>query len=180
MTRTIDPSTTMAELLQEYPGAQRALFRAYHIGGCASCGFSPNETLASVCERNDNLSMDEVVATILAAHDADQQVQISPEEVAERLRSGELVPLIDVRSREEWDAVHIDGATFFTQELMQEMMTEWPKDREIIFLCHHGVRSLDAASYFAGHGFQNVRSMTGGIDAWSVAVNPDLPRYHLE
>jgi rhodanese-related sulfurtransferase len=180
MTRTIDPSTTMAELLQEYPGAQRALFRAYHIGGCASCGFSPNETLASVCERNENLPIDEVVATVLAAHDADQQVQISPEEVAERLRSGEQVPLIDVRSREEWDAVHIDGATFFTQELMQEIMSEWPKDREIIFVCHHGVRSLDAASYFAGHGFQHVRSMTGGIDAWSVAVDPDLPRYHLE
>jgi rhodanese-related sulfurtransferase len=180
MTRTIDPSTTMAELLQEYPGAQRALFRAYHIGGCASCGFSPNETLASVCERNDNLPMEEVVATILAAHDADQQVQISPEEVAERLRSGEQVPLIDVRSREEWDAVHIDGATFFTQELMQEIMSGWPKDREIIFVCHHGVRSLDAASYFAGHGFQHVRSMTGGIDAWSVAVDSDLPRYHLE
>ena len=180
MTRTIDPSTTMAELLQEYPGAQRALFRAYHIGGCASCGFSPNETLASVCERNENLPMDEVVATVLAAHDADQQVQISPEQVAERLRSGEQVPLIDVRSREEWDAVHINGATFFTQELMQEIMSEWPKDREIIFVCHHGVRSLDAASYFAGHGFQHVRSMTGGIDAWSVAVDPDLPRYHLE
>ena len=180
MTRTIDPSTTMAELLQEYPGAQRALFRAYHIGGCASCGFSPNETLASVCERNDNLPMDEVVATILAAHDADQQVQISPEEVAERLRAGDQVPLIDVRSREEWNAVHIDGATFFTQELMQEIMSEWPKDREIIFVCHHGVRSLDAASYFAGHGFQHVRSMTGGIDAWSVAVDSDLPRYHLE
>ncbi|HTC12839.1 MAG TPA: rhodanese-like domain-containing protein, partial [Chthoniobacterales bacterium] len=122
----------MAELLQEYPGAQRALFRAYHIGGCASCGFSPNETLASVCQRNDNLPMDDVVATILAAHDADQQVQISPDEVAERLRSGEEVPLIDVRSREEWDAVHIDGATFFTQDLMQEIISEWPKDREIV------------------------------------------------
>ena len=102
------------------------------------------------------------------------------EEVAERLRSGEQIPLIDVRSREEWDAVHIDGATFFTQELMQEIMSEWPKDREIIFVCHHGVRSLDAASYFAGHGFEHVRSMTGGIDAWSVEVDPDLPRYHLE
>ena len=119
------------------------------------------------------------MATILAAHEADQQVQISPE-VAERLRSGEQLPLIDVRSREEWDAVHLEGATFFTQELMQEIMSEWPKDREIIFVCHHGVRSLDAASYFAGHGFQHVRSMTGGLDAWSVAVNQDLPRYHLE
>jgi rhodanese-related sulfurtransferase len=179
MTRTIDPNTTMAELLQEYPGAQRALFRAYHIGGCASCGFSESETLASVCARNDNLPVEEVVATIFAAHDEDQKTQILPEEVAERLRAGDQVPLIDVRSREEWDAVHIDGATFFTQELMQEMMSEWPKDREIIFVCHHGVRSLDAASYFAGHGFEHVRSMTGGIDAWSVEVDPDLPRYHL-
>jgi rhodanese-related sulfurtransferase len=180
MTRTIDPNTTMAELLEEYPGAQRALFRAYHIGGCANCGFSPEETLASVCARNDNLPVQDVVETIFAAHDSDQKVQISPEEVAARLRSGEQLPLIDVRAREEWDAVHIEGATFFTQELMQEIMTEWPKDREIIFVCHHGVRSLDAASYFAGHGFQHVRSMTGGIDAWSTEVDPDLPRYSLE
>jgi rhodanese-related sulfurtransferase len=180
MTRTIDPNTTMAELLQEYPGAQRALFRAYHIGGCASCGFSPNETLAAVCTRNDDLPLEDVVATILAAHEADQKAQISPAEVAERLRSGEQVPLIDVRSREEWDAVHIEGATFFTQELMQEIMSEWPKDREIIFVCHHGVRSLDAASYFEGHGFQHVRSMKGGVDAWSVEVDPQLPRYHME
>ena len=179
MTRTIDPNTTMAELLQEYPAAQRAIFRAYHIGGCASCGFSPSETLASVCERNDNLPVDEVVATIIAAQDADQQMQISAEELAERLRAGDQIPLIDVRSREEWEAVHIDGATFFTQELMQEMISEWPKDREIVFVCHHGVRSLDAASYFAGHGFEHVRSMTGGIDAWSVKVDPELPRYHL-
>jgi rhodanese-related sulfurtransferase len=180
MTRTIDPNTTMAELLQEYPGAQRALFRAYHIGGCASCGFDESETLASVCAGNDNLPVDDVVTTIYAAHEADQKMQVSPGEVAQRLRSGEQLPLIDVRSREEWDAVHIDGATFFTQELMQEMMSVWPKDREIIFVCHHGIRSLDAASYFAGHGFQHVRSMTGGIDAWSVEVDPDLSRYHVE
>ena len=122
----------------------------------------------------------DVVTTIYAAHEADQKMQVSPGEVAQRLRSGEQLPLIDVRSREEWDAVHIDGATFFTQELMQEMMSVWPKDREIIFVCHHGIRSLDAASYFAGHGFQHVRSMTGGIDAWSVEVDPDLSRYHVE
>ncbi len=112
MTRTIDPNTTMAELLQEYPGAQRALFRAYQIGGCASCGFSPNETLAAVCTRNDDLPLEDVVATILAAHEADQKAQISPAEVAERLRSGEQVPLIDVRSREEWEAVHEESARF--------------------------------------------------------------------
>ena len=180
MTRTLDPNITMAELLQEYPGAQRALFRAYHIGGCASCGFSPSETLAAVCARNNNLPFEEVVDTILAGHEADQKVQISPKEIAERLQAGEQLPLIDVRSREEWDAVHIEGATFFTQDLMQEIISEWPKDREFVIMCHLGMRSLDAASFFAGHGFQHVRSMRGGIDAWSSEVDPDLPRYHLE
>ena len=180
MTRTIDPNMTMAELLEEYPGAQRALFRAYHIGGCASCGFSPGETLASVCQRNEDLPVEKVIETILAGYEADQKMQLSPEEVAERLNSGKETHLIDVRSREEWDAVHIEGSTFFTQELMNEMMSEWPKDCEIIFVCHHGIRSLDAAAFFGGHGFENARSMTGGIDSWSLRVDPGLPRYHVE
>jgi rhodanese-related sulfurtransferase len=180
MTRTIDPNTTMAELLSEYPGAQRALFKTYHIGGCASCGFSPTETLASVCVRNDDLPLQDVIATILAGHEADQKMGISPVQVAERMNAGEPVQLIDVRSREEWDSVHIDGSTFFTEELMRAMMSNWPKETEVVFVCHHGMRSLDAAAFFAGHGFQNVRSMTGGIDAWSLEVDPELPRYHLE
>ena len=170
----------MTELLSEYPGAQRALFKTYHIGGCASCGFSPTETLASVCARNDDLPVEDVIATILAGHETDQEMGISPVQVAERLNAGEPVRVIDVRSREEWDSVHIEGSTFFTEELMRAMMSDWPKETEIVFVCHHGVRSLDAAAFFAGHGFQNVRSMTGGIDAWSLEVNPELPRYHLE
>ena len=169
----------MAELIQEYPGAQRALFRAYHIGGCSSCGFRPEETLSQVCKRNDELQVDQVIDTIIAGHDADQKMQISLEELNYRRQSGEDLPLIDVRSREEWDAVHIEGALFFTQELMQEIMTSWRKDREFVFVCHHGLRSLDAAAYFAGHGFENVRSLSGGIDGWSVQVDPELPRYDL-
>jgi rhodanese-related sulfurtransferase len=178
-THTIDPNWTMSMLLQAYPGAQRALFRAYHIGGCASCGFQPTETLAGVCRRNGDLPVDEVIETILTAHEADERMQVAAQEVAKRIESGEDLPLIDVRSREEWDAVHIQGARFFTQEMMQELLA-WPKEKEFVFVCHHGVRSLDAAAYFLGHGFENVRSMEGGIDAWSVRVDPSLPRYHLE
>jgi rhodanese-related sulfurtransferase len=169
----------MEALLHEYPGAQRALFRAYHIGGCSSCGFSPSETLAGLCERNGPLPVEEVVQTIFAAHEADAKMQIAPAEVAKRLESGEQLPLIDVRSREEWDAVHLETSTFLTQELMQEMLSTWPKEKEFVFLCHHGIRSLDAASYFAGHGFQNVRTMTGGLDAWSLEVDPEVHRYQL-
>jgi hypothetical protein len=61
--------SSMREVLEHFPGAQRARFRRYHIGGCSSCGFSPNETLAQVCTRNGNLDTAEVLAHIyLCSH----------------------------------------------------------------------------------------------------------------
>ena len=179
-TRAIDPNITMADLLRDYPGAQRALFQAYHIGGCSSGAFIPDETLAALCQRNENLPVEEVIDTILEAHEADQALQISPADVSERLKQGDALALVDVRSREEWDAVHLPESKFLTQELMQEILSQWPKDKEIVFICHHGMRSLDAAAFFAGHGFQKAKSMKGGIDAWSTEVDPNVPRYHVE
>ena len=174
---TIEPTMTMGELVQEFPGAQRALFRAYHIGGCASCGFRPDETLEEVCKRNDNLSPAEVINTLNTAREADEKMQVSPKEAAELVKEGK-AKLLDVRSKEEWDAVHIPESTFFTQELMHEV-GGWPREQLIIFVCHHGVRSLDAAAYFAGHGLENARTLRGGIDAWSCEVDSSLPRYEL-
>ncbi len=175
---TIEPAITMRELTAQFPGAQRALFRSYHIGGCASCGFQPDETLAQVCARNENLPVSEVIATLQTARAADEKMQVSPAEADALVKAGK-ARLLDVRSKEEWDAVQIAGSTFFTQELMQEL-GGWPPDQLIIFVCHRGVRSLDAAAYFAGHGLENVRSLRGGIDAWSTEVDPNLPRYELE
>ena len=172
----------MSDLLEEFPGAQRALFQAYHIGGCSSCGFRSDETLAQVCQRNNDLPVDQVIETILSADEAERKMQIEPEQLSRRLKgeSESPIALIDVRSREEWDAVHLSESQFLTQELMQEILTSWPKEREMVFVCHHGVRSLDAAAFFAGHGFTEVKSLAGGIDAWSVRIDPSLPRYHLE
>ena len=64
-------------------------------------------------------------------------------------------------------------------EVAAELVMSWPKDTPIVFYCHLGQRSLDAASYFAGHGFTDVRSMTGGLEAWSLQVHPSVPRYEL-
>ena len=61
---TITPQSTMAEVLQVYPGAQRALFRRFHIGGCSNCAFQPTETVASLCERNGGLNPQEVLEHI--------------------------------------------------------------------------------------------------------------------
>jgi rhodanese-related sulfurtransferase len=177
---TIDPHVTMKELLVQFPGAQRALFRKYHIGGCASCGFNPEETLAGVCARNENLDVDEVIEHITASHEADRRMQIEPEELAARIAAGEPVYLLDVRTREEFEAVKLPGAHLFTQELMQEIQGNGSRTNLFVVYDHTGARSMDAAAYFQGHGFENVKSLRGGIDAWSAEVDPKLPRYHVE
>jgi rhodanese-related sulfurtransferase len=179
-TATIDPNITMRELLVQFPGAQRALFRKYHIGGCSSCGFSPDETLAQVCARNENLNVDEAIDHIVASEEAERAMQIEPLELANRIKRGENIYLLDVRTREEYDAVKIDNAHLFTQELMQEIQGSWPREHLLVIYDHQGTRSLDASAYFQGHGFENVKALRGGIDAWSVEVDPKLPRYDLE
>jgi rhodanese-related sulfurtransferase len=179
-TATIDPSITMRELLDQYPGAQRALFRRYHIGGCSSCGFSPEETLAGVCARNQNLAVDEVAEHILAGDAADRSMEIEPRQLSDRLASGETIHLLDIRTREEFDAVKLPGAQLFTQEFMQEILANWSRTDLLVIYDHQGTRSMDAAAYFQGHGFEHLKSLRGGIDAWSAEIDPKLPRYHLE
>jgi len=176
----IDPNITMRDLLVQFPGAQRALFRKYHIGGCSSCGFSPDETLAGVCARNENLNIDEVIDHIISSHEADATMQIEPRELSDRIAGGEPVYLLDVRTREEWEAVKLADSHLFTQELLQEILTRESRTDLFVIYDHKGTRSLDAAAFFQGHGFENVRSLRGGIDAWSAEVDSKLPRYHLE
>jgi len=180
MTPAIDPSITMKALLEQLPGAQRALFRKYHIGGCASCGFSPDETLQQVCDRNDHLPVDEVIAYLLEAHEEDKKMLVEPRELLALREEGRLPRLLDIRTREEFEAARIEGSVLFTQELMQEILGRWDRNELIVIIDHQGKRSLDAAAYFAGHGFQAVKALRGGIDAWSAEADPSVPRYEIE
>src|SRR4051812_20223366 len=173
---TIDPNITMRELLEQFPGAQRAMFRKYHIGGCSSCGFTPDETLAGVCARNENVDVDEAIDHIIESDAADRAMQIEPAELKEKLSLGEKVNLLDVRTREEFDAVRLPGAELFTQELMQHILSDWSRDDLLVIYDHQGARSMDAAAYFQGHGFTNVKSLRGGIDAYSAEADATLPR----
>lgn len=168
----------MGELLAHYPSARRALFQGYHLGGCASCGFRDDETLAEVCARNGNLPVDEVMQRITESHEADEKLRVDPTEAARLVAEGR-ARIVDLRTREEYEAVHIPGSTFFTQDLMHEL-SGWDREVLIIFTDHQGTRSLDATAYFLGHGVENVRALRGGIDAWSREVDTTLPRYELE
>jgi rhodanese-related sulfurtransferase len=176
---TISPDSPMRDVLETFPGAQRALFRRYHIGGCSSCGFSPDETLAQVCERNGGLNVDEVLAHIQSSHEQDAKVLISPKELAEALKQDNSLRLVDVRSREEFEAVHIEGSLLLSQDAMRQIMGDGSNTKPLVVVDHQGKQTLDAAAYFMGHGLQNVRCLRGGIDAWAQEVDKGMRRYKL-
>ena len=169
----------MRDVMEAFPGAQRALFRRYHIGGCSSCGFSADETLAQVCARNGSLDATEVMAHIQSSHELDAKILIAPKELAELRRHDQSVKLVDVRSREEFEAVHIDGSVLLSQDVMRQLMASGSNTNPIVVVDHQGKNGLDAAAYFIGHGLQNVRCLRGGIDAWAQEVDPQVRRYKI-
>jgi rhodanese-related sulfurtransferase len=175
----LDPHSPMSAVLEQFPGAQRALFRRYHIGGCSSCGFQPTETLAAVCARNGGLNVAEVLAHIRSSHEQDAKVLISPAELAELVKQNPAVKLVDVRSREEFEAVNIKGSVLLSQAVMQQLMASGSNTDPVVVIDHAGKNGLDAAAYFIGHGLQNVRCLRGGIDAWAQEVDQSLRRYKL-
>jgi len=171
--------STMAEVLEQFPGAQRALFRRYHIGGCSQCAFRMDESLGEVCGRNGQLDPDEVLNEIRTSHEQDAQVLIAPQELADWIRRDPSVRLVDIRSREEFEAVNIPGSALLSQEVMKEIMSEGAHARPLVVIDHQGSQGLDAAAYFVGHGIREVRCLRGGIDAWAVEVDSKLRRYRL-
>jgi len=175
----ISAESPMRDVLIAFPGAQRALFRRYHIGGCSSCGFSPEETLAGVCARNGNLNVAEVLEHIRSSHELDVKVLISATDLAALLQSDKTVKVVDVRSREEFEAVHIPGSVLLSQDVMREVMGAGSNTQPVVVVDHQGKNGLDAAAYFMGHGLSNVRCLRGGIDAWAQEVDTTMRRYRV-
>ena len=102
--------------------------------------------------------------------------EITAKEAHELWKKG-AIKLMDVRGDEERAISKIEGVPMIDQKLAEEMIAGWPRDTAIVLHCHHGIRSLDAATFFLDKGFTDVKSMSGGIDAWSCQVDPAVPRY---
>jgi rhodanese-related sulfurtransferase len=173
--KDLSDAWTMQQVTTVFPSAQRALFQKYHVGGCSSCGFQPTDTLGTVA-MNHGLDVNEVVEHIQKSQDMEKDLEIAPRQTVELLKAGK-IKLLDVRSPEEYAMASIPGSVLVDQSLAQEIMQTWAKDTAIVTMCHHGMRSLDAAAYLRGHGFANTRSMSGGIDAWSLQIDSSIPRY---
>jgi len=84
---------------------------------------------------------------------------------------------VDVREPHEREIAHIEGTKLIPLSELPGRLGELDGHAEIVTHCHHGVRSMKALEILRGAGFSKVRSLQGGIDAWSVAVDPEVPRY---
>jgi len=94
----------------------------------------------------------------------------------ERGRKPNLV-LLDVREPREAEIAHIEGARYIPLRELPARLSELPGHAEIVTFCHHGQRSLKAREILIGAGFPDVRSLAGGIDAWSREIDSSIPRY---
>lgn len=104
-------------------------------------------------------------------------IEISVQDTLALLNESPTTPLVDVREDFEREIVLLPNSLQLTEELAEDMIKNWQRNQLIVFYCHHGWRSRSAAEYFLQQGFTHVRNMTGGIDAWSRQIDPELPRY---
>ncbi len=102
--------------------------------------------------------------------------QLSAQELREQLESGTALELVDVRTDQERAIARIEGPRLLDRSYHDALLL-LDRDTPIVFQCHHGIRSQQAAEYFRQHGFRNLYNLRGGIDAWSVLVDPQVPRY---
>jgi monothiol glutaredoxin len=102
--------------------------------------------------------------------------QITAQELKSMLDDGGPCELFDVRTEGERTIARIEGARHLDQAGV-EYLQGLSRDTLLVFHCHHGIRSQAAAQHFVAQGFTNVCNLAGGIEAWSVAVDPSVRRY---
>ena len=112
--------------------------------------------------------------------DSVDTLEITPQDARNRLQEQGKAVLIDVREPEEFALARIDGALLIPMQSIPaelQKLEAFSDDSDLLILCHHGVRSLQVASWLRGHGIENCYSITGGIERWSREVDDSLPRY---
>ena len=104
--------------------------------------------------------------------------EITPEDVQRMRTAGEPFTLLDVREPEELRLAGIEGAKHMPMgDVPMRAHQELDPDDHIVVVCHHGVRSLNVASWLRQQGFERAQSMQGGIDRWSREVDAKVPTY---
>lgn len=103
--------------------------------------------------------------------------EVSSSEASVILKETQEITLLDVRSPQERETASLDNSILLDQDLAEEMLDKWDREKTIMFICHVGERSRQAAQYFAAQGFQQVYNISDGIHGWSNTVDSSVPTY---
>ena len=105
--------------------------------------------------------------------------EISVAEAKARLTGPTPPRLIDVREADEYAVAHIAGAELLPLSQWPAIAAEKLTDpgQPLLIQCHHGGRSARATEFLLRNGFTDVTNLAGGIDAWSIEIDPSVPRY---
>jgi len=104
-------------------------------------------------------------------------IEIAPRQVKELLARDDKVLFVDVREQWEHDTAHIEGSVLIPLGDIPSNLARFENAEQVVLFCHHGIRSFDAAVWLRSQGVEGARSMTGGIERWSVEIDPNVPRY---
>lgn len=105
-------------------------------------------------------------------------LDISAREVDERRRRGEPLQLVDVREEWEWEYCRIPDAIHLPLDQIESRHAEVLKPGiPIVFYCHMGMRSQQAAIWMRQEGHPDCQSLAGGVNAWADDIDPEMPRY---
>jgi rhodanese-related sulfurtransferase len=104
-------------------------------------------------------------------------MELTPRQVRERLARENEILFVDVREEWEYETARIDGSILIPMREIPGKLESLQARNEIVLFCHHGMRSLNAAAWLREQGVENAWSMAGGIDRWSVEIDPAVPRY---
>jgi rhodanese-related sulfurtransferase len=104
-------------------------------------------------------------------------LEILPGDVKQRLDRGEKMLLVDVREPHEYAICRIEGAVLIPMGMIPSNLQKLDTDEDVICFCHHGMRSMDVANWLHAQGVKSAKSMAGGIDRWSLEIDPKVPRY---
>jgi rhodanese-related sulfurtransferase len=105
-------------------------------------------------------------------------LEIDPLQVRDLIAAGGPVRLIDVREPYEYDICRIEGSELIPMQSIPANLQNLDAGEELLVVyCHHGMRSLSVVDWLRRQGVENCQSMAGGIDRWSLAIDPAVPRY---
>jgi rhodanese-related sulfurtransferase len=104
-------------------------------------------------------------------------LEITPQQLRQRLDRGDKLHLIDVREPQEYQICRIEGAQLIPMRTIPASFQTLDTGDDVICYCHHGMRSMDVVVWLRNQGIENAQSLAGGIERWSAEIDARVPRY---